>query len=120
MMRSLIRAGVVLVVTAACAVQQTPRESAAKFSSRVLVVGTVTHIFPAATRPPSTLNWGVTVRVEKVLVGNYAEPFLTFRVHSPTNAGLEIGGRYKIDATWTSQGYAMDDPRFAERLDEKS
>jgi tRNA/tmRNA/rRNA uracil-C5-methylase (TrmA/RlmC/RlmD family) len=66
-------------------------------------------------KPPSTRNWAVTIRVEKVKEGKFSEPKFTFTVHSPARAGLEVGGRCAIEAIWTEQGYIVDDTRWMRR-----
>jgi hypothetical protein len=77
-------------------------------SKKLVLMGTVTAISPVAKRP-SRRNWAVTIRVEKVKVGKFSHPEFTFTVHSPSRAGLEVGGRCTIEATWTGQGYLVSD-----------
>lgn len=81
-------------------------------SEKIELMGTVTAIFPIAAKPPSLRNWAVTIRVEKVKVGKFSRPEFTFTVHSPSNAGLKVGGRCTIEATWTGQGYLVSDTRW--------
>ena len=63
-------------------------------------------IFRVEAAPPSRRNWGVTVQVERVKAGKYTDPTFTFRVHSPARAGLEVGVRYTIEATWNAPSIA--------------
>jgi hypothetical protein len=72
-----------------------------------VLMGTVTAISPFAAKPPSLRNWAVPIRVEKVKVGKFSHHEFTFTVHSPSKAGLEVGGRCTIAATWTGQGYLV-------------
>jgi hypothetical protein len=62
-------------------------------SEKLVLMGTVTAISPVAKRP-SRRNWAVTIRVEKVKVGKFSHPEFTFAVHSPSRAGLEVGGHH--------------------------
>jgi hypothetical protein len=75
-------------------------------------MGTVTAISQSAAKRPSLGNWAVTIRVEKVKVGKFSQPEFTFTVHSPSMAGLEVGGHCMIEAAWTGQGYLVDDTRW--------
>ena len=59
--------------------------------------------------PPSRRNWGVTMRVEKVKRGRYAESEFTFAIHSPARSGLEVGHRYTIEANWDGHEYLVDE-----------
>jgi hypothetical protein len=78
-------------------------------SEKLVLMGTVTAISPFTAKPPSRRNWAVTIRVEKVKVGKFSHPEFTFTVHSPSHAGLEIGGRCTIEIIWTGQGYLVSD-----------
>jgi hypothetical protein len=79
-------------------------------SEKLVLMGTVTAISPRA-KGPSLRNWAVTIRVEKVKVGKFSHPEFTFAVHSPSRAGLEVGGHCTIEADWTGQGYLVNDTR---------
>jgi len=76
-------------------------------SEKLVLMGTVTRISQAAG--PSLRPWAVTIRVEKVKVGKFSHPEFTFTVHSPSMAGLEVGGHCTIEANWMGQGYLVDD-----------
>jgi len=80
-------------------------------SEKLVLMGTVTAISLSAAKRPSRRNWDVTIRVEKVKVGKFSHPEFTFTVHSPSMAGLEVGGHCTIEANWTGQGYLVNDTR---------
>jgi len=81
----------------------------------LVLVGTITSIFTVDAPPPSRRNWGVTVRVEKVKLGNYSEPTFTFTIHSPARSGVKVGLRCTIVATKTGpQEYLVSDTRRIE------
>jgi hypothetical protein len=81
-------------------------------SEKLALTGTVTAISHVYAKRPSLRNWAVTIRVEKVKGGKFSQSEFTFTVHSPSNAGLEVGGHCTIEATWTGQGYIVDDTRW--------
>jgi hypothetical protein len=81
----------------------------------LVLVGTITSIFTVHAPPPSRRNWGVTVRVDKVKLGNYSEPTFTFTIHSPARSGVKVGLRCTIVATKTGpQEYLVSDTRRIE------
>ena len=79
-------------------------------SEKLVLLGTVTAI-SLTGKWPSKRRWAVTIRVEKVKVGKFSHPEFTFAVHSPSMAGLEVGGHCTIEANWTGQGYLVNDTR---------
>jgi hypothetical protein len=79
-------------------------------SEKLVLMGTVTAI-SLTGKWPSQRRWAVTIRVEKVKVGKFSHPEFTFAVHSPSRAGLEVGGHCTIEANWTGQGYLVNDTR---------
>jgi hypothetical protein len=81
-------------------------------SEKLVLTGTVTAISQVYAKRPSLRNWAVTIRVEKVKEGKFSQPEFTFTVHSPALAGLDVGGHCTIEATWTGQGYIVDDDRW--------
>jgi len=85
--------------------------SAAPSAQKLVLTGTVTAISQVHARPPSRRNWAVTIRVEKVKAGKFSQPEFTFTIHSPARAGLAVGRRCTIEATWTGQGYVVDETR---------
>jgi hypothetical protein len=67
--------------------------------TKLVIVGTVGSIYQL-DEPRLLRCWGVDVKVVKVLSGKYAEPTITFAVHSPAKSGVELGETYKIEAEW--------------------
>jgi len=63
----------------------------------LVIVGTVTRIYPAPSRF-STRNWAVITQVERVISGQFSKATFTFMVHSPSRIGLEAGRTYTIKA----------------------
>lgn len=78
-------------------------------SKRVVLTGTIGSISPVRVSPPSTRNWEVYFHVEEVKKGMYSDSTITFRIHSPARAGLKLGGRYTIEASWTGQEYEVSE-----------
>jgi hypothetical protein len=87
---------------------------AAAPAKKLVLTGTVTSIFQVDAPPPSRRNWGVAIRVEKVKIGKYAEPDFTFAIHSPARAGLKVGHRYTVEATWDGREYLMKETALME------
>ena len=75
--------------------------------NKLVLTGTVTSIFQIDAPVPLVRHWSVTIRVEKVRVGKYEKPEFTFAIHSPARAGLQIGHRYTIEATWDGHEYIV-------------
>ena len=53
-------------------------------------------------------NHIVICRVDKVLSGDFSGEVFSFRVHSPSQSGLEVGKQYTIVATRTAEGFDVD------------
>ena len=106
------RAGLLLVIAGSL----TARGAfAAPRVDELVLIGTITSIYQVDAPPPSLRHWGVTVRVEKVKVGQYSEPTFTFTLHSPARSGVKVGLRCTIVATKTGQeGYLVSDTRRIE------
>jgi len=60
-------------------------------------------------------RWIVTVKVEKVVTGDFSGPTLQFAVHSPAHSGLEKGRSYTIEAIWAGAGYTVDELQWMKR-----
>lgn len=107
--RNIGRATALVAVVVWLALQPISLASAASPSKKLVLTGTVTSIFQIDAPPPSRRNWGVTMRVEKVKRGRYAESEFTFAIHSPARSGLEVGHRYTIEANWDGHEYLVDE-----------
>lgn len=77
--------------------------------------GTVTAIDAARAGAPPDRSWVVTMRVEQILDGAFAGATFAFRVHSPSRAGLVVGGTYLVEAQRTGEGYAVDELQWRRR-----
>jgi hypothetical protein len=54
-------------------------------------------------------QWLVTMKIERVVSGHYAEPELRFSIHSPIKSGLISGKAYTVRATRIEgRGYDVD------------
>jgi hypothetical protein len=100
-----------LAVAAVMAILPLSNARAAPSSKKVVLTGTVTAISQVDAKRPSRRNWAVTVQVETVRAGEYAQPVFTFTVHSPARTGLAVGRRYTIEAVWTGVEYVVDETR---------
>ena len=78
----------------------------------LVLVGTVVSI---AMGGDQLQPWIVTVTVNKVVSGEYAEERFSFPVHSPSAAGLEDGKSYTIRAVWKGGGYHVDETQWKKR-----
>jgi hypothetical protein len=58
------------------------------------------------------LDWVVRVRVEEVIAGTFDGQHFSFRVHSPSRAGLREGTRCTFTARWTGNGYVVDENQW--------
>jgi hypothetical protein len=96
-------------IAASLTMQSLTGASASPSAKKLELTGTITAIYQVYAKPPSLRNWAVTVRVERVKAGEYSKPKFTFTVHSPARAGLAVGRRCTIEATWTGQEYVVDD-----------
>jgi hypothetical protein len=105
------RATVLVAIAACLTTQPITGASADPSPNHLALTGTVTAIFPDHAKRPSRRNWVVTIRVEKIKAGKYSKPDFTFTVHSPARAGLAVGRRCTIEATWTGQGYVVAETR---------
>jgi hypothetical protein len=106
------RATVLVAIAAWLTAQPLTGASAAPSAKKLVLTGTVTAISQVYAKPPSLRNWAVTIRVEKVKAGKYSGPEFTLTIHSPARAGLAVGRRCTIEATWTGQEYVVDETRW--------
>jgi hypothetical protein len=58
------------------------------------------------------LDWVVRTRVESVIGGSFDGEHFSFRVHSPSRAGLCAGTRCTVTARWTGDGYFVDENQW--------
>jgi hypothetical protein len=77
----------------------------------LLFDGTVLEIRPVEG-PNPRLRWAVTTKVDRVIGGAFEEETFSFFIHSPTKSGLEVGGAYRVRATWTGNGYTVEEHQW--------
>ena len=69
--------------------------------------GTVEELY-SSPLAQSRFNYVVQCRVDKILSGDFSGKTFSFRIHSPSQSGLEVGKQYKIEAKRTPEGFAVD------------
>ena len=80
----------------------------------LVFLGTVEKL-DASPLQQSELDWVVKCRVDKILAGEFSGKAFSFRIHSPSKSGLEVGKQYKIEAKQTDDGYTVDQYQWMER-----
>ena len=85
-------------------------QSSSTDSPRDLVfVGTITNIYPFSAPATMRRRWAVRTHVDRVVSGTFSGDTFTFTVHSPALSGLRVGRAHTIKATWTIEGYVVDE-----------
>jgi hypothetical protein len=69
--------------------------------------GTVSSI-EIVPLPESLKNFVVTMRVDRVVKGQFKGKSFQFRIHSPSLSELEVGKKYTVEAQRTKDGYTVD------------
>ncbi|HKR00626.1 MAG TPA: hypothetical protein VJT09_08125 [Pyrinomonadaceae bacterium] len=77
-------------------------------ADELVLVGTVTKIYPLST-PRRRRAWAIVTRVDSVVSGEFSGGTFTFTVHSPSRAGLQVNRAYVIKATRTGDGYVVNE-----------
>lgn len=72
----------------------------------LIVEGDVVDITPMSGSPMRL--WQVTIAVDRVVAGSFTGSRFAFAVHSPSKSGLMLGGHYRVRATRSGDGYAVD------------
>ena len=85
------------------------RKVAATPSKTLVFEGTVTSITTIDHRVTPRL---VTVKVTKVISGEFSGSTFQFAVHSPAHSGLRKGRSYTVEAIWKDQGYIVDEDQW--------
>lgn len=76
------------------------------------LVGVVTRV-EVSPIPRSSLDWLVSMTVDRTVRGEFAEAEFSFRIHSPSRAGIVVGARLQVDAYRTSTGnYTVSQTQF--------
>ena len=104
-----------VLLVASLTVAQSPftlaqtQSSSTDLPKDLVFIGTVRKIYPFSA--PATLRrrWAVRAHVDRVVSGTFSGDTFTFTVHSPAQSGLRVGRAYTINATWTIEGYVVDE-----------
>ena len=88
-------------------------------NTKLVFIGTVDEIENSPLKN-SLANWVVTFRVEKVSAGDFKGKTFSFRIHSPSMSGLEIGSRYTVEAWKTDRGFELDEHQWMTRRNQNS
>jgi hypothetical protein len=94
----------ILLVLILCSCSSSPSATA---EGPLVFEGTVASI-EISPLPQSRQNFIVTMRVDRVVRGQFGGKTFQFRVHSPSLSGLEVGKKYTVEAKRTKDGYAVD------------
>jgi hypothetical protein len=110
-----MRATVTTIVTAACLVVSAIgiANATPPTSKEMVLVGKVTSLKPGGGN--ELKRWIVTVKVDKVVSGDFSGPTFQFAVHSPSQSGLEKGRSYTIEAVWDGTGYTVDELQWTRK-----
>ena len=110
-----MRATVTTIVTAACLLVSAIgiANATPPSSKEMVVVGRVTSLKPGGG--DESRRWIVTIKVDKVVSGDFSGPTFQFAVHSPSQCGLEKGRSYTIEAVWDGTGYTVDELQWMKR-----
>jgi|SRR5690348_7053460 Tfp pilus assembly protein PilV len=106
---------VVILLVAVLALAQTPSNLAQTQSSStdlpkdLVFIGTITKLYPFSAPAAVRRRWAVRAHVDRVASGTFSGDTFTFTVHSPAQSGLRVGRAYTIKATWTIEGYVVDE-----------
>ena len=85
------------------------QSSAAHPPKDFVFIGTVTKVYPFSAPATALRRWAVRARVDRLVSGTFSGDTFTFTLHSPSQAGLRVGRAYTIKATWTVEGYVVDE-----------
>src|SRR6266567_7935653 len=75
--------------------------SSADLPKDLVLIGTITRIYPFSAPATVQRRWAVRAHVDRVVSGTFSGDTFTFTVHSPAQSGLRVGRAYTIKATWT-------------------
>jgi hypothetical protein len=104
-----------ILLVASLTVAQTPTTLAQPQSSStdspkdLVIIGTITKIYPFSAPETVRRRWAVRAHVDRVVSGTFSGDAFTFTVHSPAQSGLRVGRSYIIKATKTVEGYVVDE-----------
>jgi hypothetical protein len=112
-----------ILLVASLTVAQT-QSSSTDSPKDLVLIGTITRLYPFSAPATVRRRWAVRMRVDRVVSGTFSGDTFTFTVHSPAQSGLRVGRAYTINATWTVEGYVVDEStlrsaRFGTKLSPK-
>ena len=81
----------------------------------VVFVGTVKKIALAEGSRHPRKHWAVFVSVDRIISGDLPNSIFTFVIRSPAQSGLKVGESRTIKATWTEDGYVVDELQWRRR-----
>jgi len=81
----------------------------------LVFLGTVAEM-TSSPLPQSRLGWVVQCEVDRVVSGTFPGKTFSFRIHSPSKSGLEVGKQYTITATRTPDGFHVDQHQWMNTL----
>jgi hypothetical protein len=105
----------IILLVASLTLVQTPSTLAQTPSSSsdsrkdLVFIGTITKIYPFSAPEAVPRRWAVRAHVNRVVSGTFSGDTFTFTVHSPAQSGLRVGRAYTIKATWTIEGYIVNE-----------
>lgn len=76
-------------------------------STELVLEGTIESVTPGGT--DRRRRWQVTLRVERVLAGDFGAERFAFVVHSPAKSGLAVGQHRIVRASRAGEGYTVDE-----------
>lgn len=88
--------------------QSQPSEAKPKAKDLVLI-GTVTKIYCCPLHASRLRRWAIELHVERVVAGEFSDETLTFAIHSPSRAGLQVTRVYRLEFTKTDAGYVVNE-----------
>ena len=105
----------VILLVACLTIGQSPftlaqtQSSSTDLPKDLVFIGTVRKIYPFSAPATVRRRWAVRAHVDRVVSGTFSGDTFTFTVHSPAQSGLRVGRAYTIKATWTIEGYVVDE-----------
>ena len=87
--------------------EDAPVKQASSQDDLLVFEGMVTSI-EISTIPMSTPNYVVTMRVDRVVKGQFKGKTFQFRIHSPALSGLEVDKKCTVEAKRTKDWYTVD------------
>jgi hypothetical protein len=94
--------------------EDAPVKQARSQDDLLVFEGTVASV-EISQLPQSRKNFIVTVRVDRVIQGQFSGKTFQFRIHSPVQSGLEVGKKHTVEANRTKDGYTVDELQWMKR-----